>query len=80
MAILLLTIFGGAWMDLEEIGGFFQAAGTIFPFAHAVDAMRAVMMDGAGLGDIATDLYWLIGYTAVTVVAAVWVFRRRMVE
>ncbi len=80
MIVLLLTIFGGAWMDLEAIGGVFRTAGDIFPFAHALDATRAVMIDGAGFGAIATDLYWVIGYTVAAVVLAIVAFRRRMLE
>lgn len=80
MAILLLTIFGGAWMDIETIGGGFKTVGDWFPFAHALDAMREVMIGGAGLTSIATDLYWVLGYTVVTTLLAVLVFRRRMIE
>lgn len=80
MAILLLTIFGGAWMDIEAIGGGFKTVGDWFPFAHALDAMRDVLIDGAGFSSIATDLYWVLGYTVVTVALAVLLFRRRMVE
>ena len=78
--ILLLTIFGGAWMDLEEIGGAFQSVANFLPFAHALDATRAVMVDGAGLADIATDFYWVLGYTVITGFVAVLLFRRRMQE
>lgn len=78
MAILLLTIFGGAWMDLAAIGGVFQTVGDWFPFAHALDAMRKVMIEGAGFGLVAGDFYWVLGYTALTVVLAVVVFRRKM--
>jgi ABC-2 type transport system permease protein len=80
MAILLLTIFGGAWMDIGAIGGGFKTVGDWFPFAHALDAMRDVLIDGVGFSSIATDLYWVVGYTVVTVFGAVLVFRRRMVE
>jgi ABC-2 type transport system permease protein len=80
MVILLLTIFGGAWMDLEAIGGGFQSFGNVFPFAHAIDATRDVMIDGADFSAIATDLYWILGYTLVTAVLAVFAFRRRMLE
>lgn len=80
MAILLLTIFGGAWMDIETIGGGFATVGDWFPFAHALDAMRDVLIDGAGFGAIATDFYWVLGYTLVTVPLAILVFRRRMIE
>lgn len=78
--ILLLTIFGGAWFDLSEIGGTFQTVGDAFPFAHAIDAVKAAMIDGGGISDVASDVYWVIGYTAVVVVVAVVVFRSRMVE
>jgi ABC-2 type transport system permease protein len=80
MVILLLAIFGGAWVDIEAIGGAFKTVGDLFPFAHALDAARDVMLDGAGLGDIATDLYWLVGYTAVVAGLAVLAFRHRMLE
>lgn len=80
MAILLLTIFGGAWMDLEAIGGVFQTAGDMFPFAHALDAARHVIIGGADLATVAGDLYWVVGYTLVSVVLAVAVFRRKMLQ
>jgi ABC-2 type transport system permease protein len=78
--VLLLTIFGGAWFSLQDVGGAFQAVADVLPFAHALDAMRAVMIDGAGFGDIAGDLAWVAGYAVVFAVVAVVVFRRRMVE
>ena len=38
------------------------------------------MADGAGFADIATDLYWIGGYTIGAVSLAVAMFRRRMLE
>lgn len=78
--ILLLTIFGGAWLDPQAIGGVIQAVADALPFAHALYAMRDVMIEGAGFGAIATDFYWVLGYTAVTLALAVVLFRRRMQE
>ena len=78
--VLLLTIFGGAWFDLEEIGGVFLTIGDMLPFKHALDATRAVMADGAGVADIATDLYWIVAYTIGAVLLAVAAFQRRMLE
>jgi ABC-2 type transport system permease protein len=78
--VLLLTIFGGAWMDLEAIGGVFQSVGNALPFAHALDATRDVMVEGAGFGAIATDFYWVLGYTVVAVALALVFFRRKMTE
>lgn len=79
-AVLLLTVFGGAWMDLDAIGGPIQASAVPFPFVHTLDATRAVMVDGAGFGAIAADLGWVTGYALVTGVLAVVLFRRKMLQ
>lgn len=76
--VLLLTIFGGTWVNLDDIGGAFEAVAGWFPFAHALEAVRAVLLDGAGLGDIGGDLVWVACFTLGAVVAAVAAFRRRM--
>jgi len=76
--VLILTIFGGAWFDLEEIGGVFLTIGDALPFKHALDATRAVLADGAGLGDISTDIAWVAGYALVATLLAVATFHRRL--
>jgi hypothetical protein len=38
------------------------------------------MADGARFASIATDVYWVGGYTVAAVVLAVAVFQRRMLE
>ena len=50
------------------------------PFAHALDAARDVLLQGAGFAHIATDLLRVGGYSVGTVATAVVVFRRRMAE
>jgi len=79
-AVLLLTIFSGAWFDLEVFGGVFQSIMNAFPFAHTLDAARGVMIHGASFGDIAIDFYWVLGYTVVFFALGIFLFRRRMVE
>jgi ABC-2 type transport system permease protein len=79
-AVLLLTIFSGAWFDLEVFGGTFQSIMNVFPFAHALDAARDIMLRGASFSAIAIDLYWVLGYTLVFFALGIFVFRRRMVE
>jgi ABC-2 type transport system permease protein len=76
--VLILTIFGGAWFDLNEIGGVFLTVGDVLPFKHALDATRAVMADGAGFGDIGTDVAWVAAYAAAATVLAVAAFGHRM--
>ena len=79
-AVNLPTIFGGAWVPLEALGGAFQSAMYALPFAHAIDAARDVMVYGVGFSDIATDFYWVLGYTVVFFALGIFLFRRRMVE
>lgn len=78
--LLLLTIFGGAWFDLGAFPGAFQAVGRALPFAHAIDAGRAVMIDGARLGGLTVDLAWIGGHTLGVMVLAIGLFRWRMHE
>jgi ABC-2 type transport system permease protein len=80
MVILLLTIFGGAWMNLDSIGGAFQAVGNVFPFAHALDATRSVIVDGSDFAAIATDFFWVLGYTVATGALAIYLFKRQMID
>jgi hypothetical protein len=75
--VLILTIVGGAWFDLEAIGGVFLGLGDLLLFQHALDASRAVLADGAGFADVAADLGWVAGHAATATVVAVASFQRR---
>jgi len=77
--ITLVALLGGVWIDLKAIGGVFYSIGNALPFAHAIDAARDAMM-GAGFSSIATDFYWVLGYTVVFFALGTFLFRRRMVE
>ena len=77
--ITLVALLGGIWIDLGTIGGVFYGIGNALPFAHAIDAARAVII-GADFSSIATDVYWVLGYTVVFFALGTFLFRRRMVE
>ena len=78
--ITVVALLGGIWLDLETIGGVFSRVGNALPFAHAISGARAVMVHGVGFSGIATDFYWVLGYTVVFFALGVFLFRRRMVE
>jgi ABC-2 type transport system permease protein len=78
--ITLVALLGGIWIDLKVIGGVFYDVGNALPFAHAVDAVRDIMVHGAGFSDIAVDFYWVLGYTLVFFALGTLLFRRRMLE
>ncbi len=63
-------------MDLKAIGGVFETIGYSLPFAHAIDAARAVL-NGSSASGIVTDFYWVLGYTLVFFVAGIFCFRWR---
>jgi len=69
--MIITPILGGVWFELE---GGFRTIAEFFPFAHAIDGARAVI-EGASLVEIATDLYWVLGYTVVFFVLGVFCFR-----
>lgn len=74
--IMAGSLFGGAWMDLKMVGGVFNTIGYILPFAHAIDATRAILK-GSDFGTIANNLYWVIGYTLCFFVLGIFSFRWR---
>jgi ABC-2 type transport system permease protein len=76
--VLVPTIFSGTWFELEVFGEGFTRAMNTLPFAHALDATRDVMVEGAGIGDVAADLYWVVGYSIAFFALGVFAFRRRM--
>ena len=66
----------GTWFDLELVGGAFKRIAYALPFVHAVELERAVL-DGNFQG-IFLHLWWVLGYGAVTLIAAVLLFLRQM--
>ncbi|MDY6827572.1 MAG: ABC transporter permease [Bacillota bacterium] len=73
--IVVISLFSGAWMNLEMVGGVFEKVGYILPFAHAVDAARAVI-NGAQLSAVSDKLYWIVSYLVVFICAGILSFRR----
>ena len=66
----------GIWFDLDLIGGAFRKIAYIFPFVHAVDMERAVL--AGEFADIFPHIWWVIGYTAILLISAVFLFLRQM--
>ena len=60
-----MMLLSGVWFSLEAAGPLIQKLASVFPLTHILNAARAVMLDGATLGDIAPGL---IALTAMSVV------------
>lgn len=72
----LAAWLSGTWFDLELVGGAFKKFAYALPFVHAVEMERAVL--AGKFADIFPHLWWVIGYAAVTTVAAIFLFLRQM--
>lgn len=66
----------GTWFDLDLVGGTFRKIADLFPFVHAVDMGRAIL--AGNFDGIFPHLWWVLGYAAALMGAAVLLFLRQM--
>lgn len=66
----------GTWFDLELVGGTFARIANLLPFSHAVNAGRAAL--SGNYHQVLPHLWWVIGYTVITLAIAIIVFTRKM--
>ena len=66
----------GTWFDLELVGGAFRKIAYMLPFVHAVELERAAL--SGNFAGIFPHLWWVLGYAAVILAAAVLLFLRQM--
>jgi ABC-2 type transport system permease protein len=73
-----MMLLSGIWFSLEGSPRWVQWVAHVFPLTHLLDAARAVMLDGAGLAQIAPHLLYLAGTTLVFLAFGAWSFRWRI--
>ena len=66
----------GTWFDLELVGGAFKRIAYALPFVHAVELERAVL--SGNFDNIFPHLWWVLGYSVITLMLAVLLFLRQM--
>ena len=73
-----MMLVSGIWFSLEGSPRWVQWAAHIFPLTHVLEGGRAVMLDGAGITQIAPNLLYL-GVTALIFLTfGAWSFRWRV--
>jgi ABC-2 type transport system permease protein len=72
-----MMLLSGIWFSLEGSPRWVQWVADVFPLTHLLDAARAVMLDGAGLAQIAPHLLYLAATTLVFLAIGAWSFRWR---
>jgi ABC-2 type transport system permease protein len=73
-----LAILSGVWFSAEMMPAYLRAFARIFPYAHAVDASRAVLLRGSGMEAITGDFWFLVGWAVVIFAFGILLFRRTM--
>jgi ABC-type multidrug transport system permease subunit len=73
-----MMLVSGIWFSLEGSPRWVQWAAHIFPLTHLLEAARAVMLDGAGIAQIAPNLLYLAATALVFLTFGAWSFRWRV--
>jgi len=73
-----LAVLSGCWFSIEMLPSYIRSVAYAFPYAHAIDASRGVLIRGVGLEALGTDFLFLIGWAVVIFAIGVILFRRSM--
>ncbi len=71
-----MIFLSGVFFPIEQMPGFMQVISRILPLTYAVEALRKVIILGAGISSLGKELTILITFGAITLAIAVPVFKR----
>jgi ABC-2 type transport system permease protein len=75
---IALGMLGGCMWPLEIVPPFMRVVGHTIPHGWAMDAVTAVVTEGAGIAEIAGELAVLAGFAAVLLALATWRLHRAL--
>ena len=70
-----MMLLSGVWFSLEGAPQSVHWFAQLLPLTHLVQGARAIMLDGASLMEISTQLLWLGGMTIVFLLAGAGLFK-----
>lgn len=70
-----MLLLSGVWFSMEGTSAAAQAVSTLMPLRYLVEGARAIMIDGAGLLEIAPQLALLLAMAAILIAIAARLFR-----
>ena len=73
-----MMFLSGVFFPVQQMPWYMQDISKALPLTYAADALRKVMVLGAGIPEIATELTVLIAFGVVMIAIAVPVFKRAM--
>ncbi|MDH4110069.1 MAG: ABC transporter permease [Gammaproteobacteria bacterium] len=72
-----MMLLSGVWFSLEAADEWVRQVANVFPLTHILGAARAIMLDGAGLADVAPQLLVLCAMSAFFLGLGAALFRWR---
>jgi len=73
-----MMFLSGVFFPVQQMPWYMQDVSKMLPLTYAADALRKVMVLGAGIPEITTELAVLIVFGVVMIAIAVPVFKRAM--
>ncbi len=73
-----LAIVSGVWFSIEFMPSYIRTFANLFPYAHAVNASRAIITRGVGMEAISGDFFFLVGWAAGIFILGTILFSRTM--
>jgi len=73
-----MMFLSGVFFPIQQMPWYMQDISKVLPLTYASQALRKVMVLGAGVSQISTELIILIGFGIVMIAIALPVFRRMM--
>jgi len=70
-----MMFLSGVWFSLEGANPLMQKLALIFPLTHIIDAARSIMIDGAGLVEVSTQLVVLTAMSVFFLLLGAVLFR-----
>lgn len=78
LVIIPQFLLGGLVWPVETLARPLQWLAAVMPLSYAVSALRAVMIKGSGIGDIAVELGFLLGFAVLVAALAAGALRREV--
>jgi ABC-2 type transport system permease protein len=75
-----MMFLSGVFFPIQQMPWYMQSISKALPLTYASQALRKVMVLGAGIPDITTELTIMIVFGAILTAIAVPVFRRMMTK
>ena len=72
-----MMLLSGVWFSLEAADDWVRQVANVFPLTHVLNSARAVMLDGAGLSDIAPAMASLLAMSVMFLLVGAALFRWR---